>query len=134
MPTEAAQGSKCKGKGKGKGKGKTTLGTSDKEGGSRTTQNPMSVTFIGEDITAEEACLIDAAIASSLATSRVKSMLWTQSAGAGPSNLGERFEGTWEPQQAMPFTGFSPTMNLESQVLYTGFVWVPCWLEAHSPL
>ena len=47
-------------------------------------------------------------------------MLQTQSAGAGPSNLGERFEGTREPWQARPFTGFSPTVKLESQVLFTG--------------
>ena len=98
-----------------------TSGTLDKEGGSgsRMAKMPKSVKFIGEDITAEEARLIDAAIASSLATSRVKSMLQTQSAGARPSNLGECFEGTQELRQARPFTGFSPTVNLELQVLVT---------------
>ena len=45
--------------------------------------------FIGEDIDAEEAQLIDAAIASSVSTNRVESMLRTQSAGAGPSTLPE---------------------------------------------
>ena len=107
-------------KGKGKGKKKAALGPSEKVVESRVAQHPLSVTFIGEDITAEEARLIDAAIASSLATSRAESMLRTQSAGTGPSNLGERFEGTREPRLARPFTGFSPTVNLESQVLYTG--------------
>ena len=81
-------------KGKGKGKKKAALGPSEKVVESRVAQHPLSVTFIGEDITAEEARLIDAAIASSLATSRVESMLQTQSVGTGPSNLGERFEGT----------------------------------------
>ena len=72
-----------------------------------------SVEFLGESITAEEACLVDAAIASSLATSQVESMLKTQSAGAASSNLQERFEGTREPRQSRPFTDFSPTVNLE---------------------
>ena len=97
-------------------------GTLVKEGssGSRVTNTHKSVEFIGEDITAEEAHLIDATIASSLATSQVESMIQTQSTGAGPLNLGERFEGTWELQQLRPFTGFSPTVNLESQVLFIG--------------
>ena len=82
--------------------------------------NLSSVTFIGKDISAKEARLIDAAIASSLATSRVESMLRTQSVGGSPSNHGERFEGTRELRPARPFTGFSPTVNLKSQVLYTG--------------
>ena len=81
-------------KGKGKGKKKATLGPSEKVVDSWVAQNLLSITFIGKDITAEEARLIDASIASSLATSRVESMLQTQSVGTGPSNLGERFEGT----------------------------------------
>ena len=100
-------------KNKGKGKKKVTSGPSEKVVDSGTAQNPPSVTFIGEDISVEEAHLIDAAIASSLPTNRVESMLRTQSAGAGPSNLREHFEGTREPQQARPFTGFSPTVNEE---------------------
>ena len=75
-------------KNKGKGKKKVTAGASEKVVDSA--QNPPSATFIGEDISAEEARLIDTAIASSVATNQVESMLRTQSAGAGPSNLGER--------------------------------------------
>ena len=107
-------------KGKGKKREVVASGPVERVVDPRIAQHPSSVTFIGEDITAEEARLIDAAIASSLATSRVESMLRTQSAGAGPSNIGERFEGTREPRLARPFTGFSPTVNLESQVLFTG--------------
>ena len=68
----------------------------------------------------EEARLIDTAIASSVATNRVESKLRTQSAGSGPSTLPTRFEGTWEPRKARPFTGFLPTVNLELQVLVAG--------------
>ena len=64
--------------------------------------------------------MINATIAGSVATNRVKSMLCTQSAGAGPSTIPTRFEGNWEPRQARPFTGFLPTVNLESQVLVAG--------------
>ena len=56
---------------KGKGKKKVTSGPSEKVVGSRVAQNPSSITFIGEDISAEEARLINAAVASSLATNRV---------------------------------------------------------------
>ena len=58
---------------------------------------PRSSDIFGESVTAEEARLIDAAITSSVATNRVDSMLRTQSAGAGPSTLPTRFEGTREP-------------------------------------
>ena len=89
-----------KGKGKGKGKGKVAAGNAGKDadaGGSRVPKVFKSVEFVGKDLDAEEARLIDAAIASSVSTNRVESMLRTQSAGAGPSNLQERFEGTREP-------------------------------------
>ena len=78
--------------------------------------------------------MIDIAVASSLATDRVESMLRTQSAGAGPSNLGERFEGTREPRQAWGFTGFSPTVNEESRVLVTGKFRSGTLLLAGGPL
>ena len=118
---------------KGKGKKKDTVGPSEKEVDSA--QHPPSVAaFIGEDISAEEARLIDAAIASSVTTNRVESMLRTQTAGAGPSNLGERFEGTREPRQARVFTGFSPTVNEESQVLVTGKFRSGTLLLAGGPL
>ena len=58
-------------KGKGKGKGKAALGTLEKDSGCGPwmAKTLKSVDFFGEDITAEEACLVDAAIASSLVTS-----------------------------------------------------------------
>ena len=52
--------------------------------------------FFGESVDAEEARLIDAAIASSVSTNCVESMLHTQSAGAGLSTLPMHFEGTQE--------------------------------------
>ena len=54
--------------------------------------------FIGEDIDAEEGRLLDAALANSMSTQGVESMLRTQSAVTNPSRLGECFEGTWDPQ------------------------------------
>ena len=90
------------------------LGTSDKEGGSgsQVARTFETVQLLREDVAAEEACLIDAAIVSSVTT--------IQSAGACPSNIEERFEGTRELQPSRCFTGFSPTVNQESRVLVKG--------------
>ena len=63
---------------KGKGKSKVAFGTVDKgntSGRSCATKNYKSVEFIGEVVDTEEARLIDVAIASSVATSRVESIL-----------------------------------------------------------
>ena len=115
---------------KGKWKSKGDLGIKEKGVilvGSHVGGASRSSDIFGESVNVEEACLmmeeaclIDAAIAGSVATNCVESMLRTQSAGAGPSTLPTRFKGTREPQQARPFTGFSPTVNLESHVLVTG--------------
>ena len=108
---------------KGKGKSKASSGTKEAEvatAGSHVVGFSRSADVFGESVAAEEACLIDAAIASLVTTNRVKSMLCTQSARAGPSSLPTRFEGTREPRQVRPFTGFSPTVNEESRVLVTG--------------
>ena len=124
-------------KGKGKGKAKATSGTKGNEialVGSRVVGASRSMDVLGESVTAEEARMIDAAIASSVATNRVESMLRTQSAGAGPSALPTRFEGTREPRQARPFVGFSPTVNQESRVLVTGMFRSGTMLLAGGPL
>ena len=99
------------------------LGTEDKgsaSGGSCVAKRFKSVEFIGEDVEAEEARLIHVAIACSVSSSRIESMLRTQSAGAGSSNFPEHFQGTWDPQPSKPFAGFPPTVNLELMVLVKG--------------
>ena len=88
----------------------------------------------GESVNTEEVRLINAAIASLVATNHVESMLRTQSAGAGPSTLPTHFEGTREPQQARPFTGFSPTVNQESRVLVAGKFCLGTMLLVGGPL